>query len=293
VAVESGNSYAALFESGGGLRGPAGSTYDAAGNLYFVASTATPTGQINVYHLTGGSITRVARDGTVTKLVDWPAGSAGAMAPVGLTLGPDGTFHFLDQLSGNLVAWTAQGGTRMVARLRSPQPNSFFPTRLHLLVTPQNTLYVMDRNLLKRVDNGVVTVVAGTVAGTLPGGDTGYGTSEAIDGAGTGAQFARGGHMVLDAEGNILVADSATIRRITPAGVVTTIAGIFPAAGTLGGTFPPLQTGALPGSLGADVGALAIGTDRVVRAFVNPDSASLPGGTNQHGQQTLITIRFQ
>lgn len=61
-----------------------------------------------------------------------------------------------------------------------------------------------------------VTAIAGSA------GSTGY-----VDGAGNAARFHNPSGLAVDRQGNILVADTAynTIRRITPAGVVTTLAG--------------------------------------------------------------------
>jgi len=66
-----------------------------------------------------------------------------------------------------------------------------------------------------RVNGGVVTTLAGQAAAGL------------LDGTGTGARFAGPGGVVVDGSGNIYVADynASAIRKVTAAGVVTTIGG--------------------------------------------------------------------
>lgn len=80
-------------------------------------------------------------------------------------------------------------------------------------------LYVLDRgpsSILKLSANGAVGVLAGA-------GDPGY-----ADSAGTAARFwFRGGDVVADAQGNLIVADgcNGAIRKVTSEGVVSTLAG--------------------------------------------------------------------
>jgi serine/threonine protein kinase, bacterial len=86
-----------------------------------------------------------------------------------------------------------------------------------------------DGEIRKITPNGVVTTLAGNLSGAT-----------SIDGVGSAASFAGPIGLALDAHGNIYVADyfSSKIRKVTPAGVVTTIAG----TGVTGGADGPGRT---------------------------------------------------
>ena len=76
---------------------------------------------------------------------------------------------------------------------------------------------------------GTVTTLAGTA-----------GPSGSADGTGADARFNTPNGVAVDGDGNVYVADTSnqTIRKITPAGVVTTLAGTAGAMGVTDGTGP-------------------------------------------------------
>ena len=86
-----------------------------------------------------------------------------------------------------------------------------------------------DGTIRKLTAAGVLTTLAGTP-----------GTTGSSDGTGAAARFSDSGGVAIDATGNVLVADqgNSTIRRITPAGVVSTIAGSPGVRGSADGTGP-------------------------------------------------------
>jgi hypothetical protein len=95
------------------------------------------------------------------------------------------------------------------ARFRGPEG---------LALDPSGNLYVADTQnftIRKITRQGVVTTVAG-VAGAV-------GSS---DGLGSNARFTEPRGLALDSAGNVYVTDGSAIRKITPAGLVTTIAGM-------------------------------------------------------------------
>ena len=93
-----------------------------------------------------------------------------------------------------------------------------FSKPFDIVVDSDGNLYVADslNHQIKKVStNGTVTVFAGN------------GTSALIDGTGTNASFNNPIGLAIDSSNNIYVADykNHSIRKITPQGVVTTIAG--------------------------------------------------------------------
>ncbi|MFT6745003.1 MAG: hypothetical protein ACJAR8_001559, partial [Bacteroidia bacterium] len=81
--------------------------------------------------------------------------------------------------------------------------------------------------------------VVSTFAGSNPTpGLPGYGTSGSADGTGTAARFNKPTDIAIDAVGNLYVTeyDNFTIRKITSAGVVTTLAGTAGSDGTTDAT---------------------------------------------------------
>lgn len=86
----------------------------------------------------------------------------------------------------------------------------------HLAVDPSGTIYVSDQHAIRKVTaDGVVTTFAG---GNFPGN---------ADGTGAAATFRSPAGLTVDPSGNVYVCDRVNqmIRKITPAGVVTTLAG--------------------------------------------------------------------
>jgi hypothetical protein len=123
--------------------------------------------------------------------------------------------------------------------------------------------------LFKLVD-GALVLVAGNpelpVAGVVK--PIGYpGTPGTADGQGRDAAFASPTGLAIHADGNLYVAERDVIRKVTPAGNVTTVAGQRGVS--------TLMAGPLPGGLGR-LSSLAIGPDGVLHAAVQPAGTFAP-----------------
>ena len=94
--------------------------------------------------------------------------------------------------------------------------------------------------------NGVVTTVAG-----VPAPIKDLQPAVTIDGIGAAARFIVPSAIALDAAGNLYVTDKEAIRKVTPAGAVTTVAGRAYSVGT--------QLGSLPGNFAGPAGLTYLG----------------------------------
>lgn len=100
-------------------------------------------------------------------------------------------------------------------------------------VDAAGNVYVADR------ENSIIRkITAAGVVSTLAGTPAMFNGPFSADGTGAAARFKRPGGVAVDAAGNVYVADTDnhTIRKITAAGVVTTVAGL---AGTPGAVNDP------------------------------------------------------
>lgn len=113
---------------------------------------------------------------------------------------------------------TTLAGSGVDGFVDGPGPTAEFDSPAVVTVGPSGVLYVADydNHAIRKVSpSGFVTTLAGS-------GSAGF-----ADGVGRAAEFNLVGGLAVDGQGNVYVTDSLNnrIRRITPAGAVTTIAG--------------------------------------------------------------------
>ncbi|HET9625090.1 MAG TPA: hypothetical protein VFP84_27170 [Kofleriaceae bacterium] len=194
------------------------------------------------------TIRKVTADATVTTLAgksvvfgsaDGIGTAARFMFPLGVIVGSSGDVYVADAgnctirqidvgsrvttLAGTAKQCASSDGVGVTARFLGPKS---------VAADGKGNLYVADEpsHTIRKIDSsGTVTTLAGSP-----------GEAGSSDGTGAAARFFHPTDVVVDGAGNVYVTDlgNAVIRRITPAGVVTTLAGTSGMAGVVLGTAP-------------------------------------------------------
>ena len=205
---------------------PSGIAVDASGNLYVTdywnhrVRKVTPAGEVTslagsvLGFADGPSIMFGHADGTGTAARFWN--------PVGITADASGNLYIADFWNHRIRKMTPEGvvttlagsgdeacsdGRGTAAKFRNPHG---------IVADALGNLYVTDsgnHRIRKITPSGVVTTLAGSAGGY-------------IDGTGSTAKFCNPYGIAIDAAGNLYVADRSNnrIRKVTPAGEVTTLA---------------------------------------------------------------------
>ncbi len=122
-------------------------------------------------------------------------------------------------LSGDKPGYvTSYAGTGTAGFVNGSSDEALFNTIIEMAIDDEGNLFVADaaNNVIRKVTpDGLVSTFAGSGARTLE------------DGIGTNASFGYPSGLAFDQSGNLIVADAGNhaIRKITPDGVVSTIAG--------------------------------------------------------------------
>jgi hypothetical protein len=251
---------------------PQGVAVDATGNVYVAdhvgVRKVTPAGLVttiqnsaslssapgialdaagNVYASQGGAIIKVAAGGGSSTFAgnvstygttDGVGAAARFNGPTALTIDAAGTLYVVDYYSytlrkitsaGVVTTWAGTVGTAgttdavgTAAQFKSPSG---------IAVDATGNVYVTDAStftLRKISPSANVTTFAGAT-----------GTRGTADGVGAAARFGPLLAAVTDSSGDIFVADgNSTIRKVTPAGVVTTVLGLPGVVGVMPGNLP-------------------------------------------------------
>jgi sugar lactone lactonase YvrE len=210
------------------LANPRAVAVDGAGNLYVGDVDAskvfrlTPAGAVMVHGAGGPTITD----------------------PVGLALGRDGTVYVSDADANTVYRIAPTGAVSVLARPGAGVTETSLVTPTSVTVDASGNAFVTNNGnnaILKLTPAGAASVVAGHP-----------GSAGGTDGTAAAARFSAPRGIAIDPAGNLYVADegNSNIRKITPAGVVTTLAG-GAGAGTADGQGTTARFGA-PRGLAAD-----------------------------------------
>lgn len=183
----------------------------------------------------GGTITTVAGDGTAAYGGDGgPATAAQLNNPIGVALGPDGSL-FIGDLGNNRVRRVSPAGTITTVAgtgVRSSTGDGG-PATAATLDNPNGLAVRTDGSVLV-ADQGGHRVRSFTPGGTIKGfAGTGVAGTGGDGGPATAALLDTPASLALAADGSVLIGDALAdrVRRVSKAGVITTVAGGGPGLG--------------------------------------------------------------
>lgn len=255
----------------------------------------------NVYVAEGELIRKISAAGAVSTLAGSPGqfgtvngtGSAARFNSIaGITVDGSGTVYVtqgngvvrkvtaagaVTNLAGTTGVYGSTDGTGAAARFNSPGD---------ITCDGAGNLFVCDLGncTIRKVDaSGVVTTVAGTAG--VPG---------SVDGVGGTALFRFPNAIASDSGGTLYVASGGSIRKVTPAGVVTTLAGTEFGAGLRDGIGSEVLFHSVAGITVDGSGRLFVteGESNVIRrGTASPPVISSPGSaTATKGQAFSFAI---
>ena len=240
---------------------PSGVAVDSAGNVFITDSGNETVRKITLVG-TNWVVTTIAGSVGVGDFggVDGTNGNAhfdfngGTYTGASITVGTNGNLYVTDtynvairkivHMQPNWVVTTWAGSLGLQGSTDATGTNARFVRPGGITIDSLGSLYVTDGNGIRKVNPA--TVVS-TIAG-LP--NEGNGSA---DGAGDVARFFSPNAVAIDRTGNVYVADThnSTIRFITTAGQVSTLAGVAGFPGSADGTGSEAQFG-LPGGVAVD-----------------------------------------
>jgi len=201
-----------------------GLAFDHNGNLFVIGNQSKTLQKITPL----GNVTTLAGNSSNGGTIDGTGSSASFSDPAGIALDSTGNLYVTD---GYTVRRVTQAGVVTTLAGTAQSPGLVDATgaaarfnQVHGVATDTaGNAYIADESnnvIRKLTPAGVVTTFAG-------GGSVGGTTAGFVDGTGTAALFSAPVGIAVDASGNVYVADylNWAIRKITPAGVVSTLAG--------------------------------------------------------------------
>lgn len=239
--ADTGNAVIRLITSGGvvstfaGYPGSLGSTDGTGTNALFYQPAAIAINNAGTLFVVDGfnnTLRQISPGGTVLTVagmagaggsVDGNTSSARFWNPQGVAASSSGTVYVADTGNSSIRAVSASydvstfAGSPSAGSANGSQLNARFDNPRNVAVDTSSNLYVADtqNNVIRKITPlGMVSILAGTP-----------GISGSADGA--SALFSGPQGLAVDSSGNVYVADTgnSTIRKVTPEGAVSTLAG--------------------------------------------------------------------
>jgi sugar lactone lactonase YvrE len=264
-----------------GTAGNSNGTGNSAGLYRPFSLVPDPSG--NLYLSDGGNnkIRIINSTGVVTTLAANTNGSTELNYPTGLSRDASGNLYVSEAYGNSISLVTASGvisrlaGNGITGYVDGPAANAEFNFPVGTAVDASGNIFVSDwgNHVIRKVTpSGTVSTFAGS------------GTAGYVNGTGTAARFDHPSGLIFDATGNLYVADeyNNVIRKITPAGVVSTFSGSGN-EGYLNGTSANADF-FFPADVALDAGGnfyVADYGNRIVRKIATDGTVSTLAGTPQ------------
>ncbi len=226
LALDAAALLAACGGGGGGGDAAAGSGSGSGSGSSSGSGSAAPTNWV---------VSTLAGTGATTPFTDGTGGTATFNGPYGVAVDSSGYLYVADTSNHRIRQITSAGvvstfaGIGTAGAVNGTVGTAQFNTPVGVALDNSGNLYVAERgnHLIRKINSaGEVSTFAGV------GGMSGY-----MDGTGTTAKFNNPYGIAVDKSGFVYVADSSNnmIRKISPAGVVSSLAGVGLMTGYLDG----------------------------------------------------------